>query len=143
MFYKHFGSPTETGQFNFPGACVFWFIGATTKWHQNAKGKWSWTNDMVKTLIDCIKDYRSACKFNTIDFNSHKVRLYEDVRKAMALVYKESDFGPNIVCVLSKPLKEMTKDEYTNTRTSLTKIKAGNSRIKEKLNTYYAWILIM
>ena len=98
---------------------------------------------MVKTLIDCIKYYRSACKFNAIDFNSHKVRLYEDVRKAMALVYKESDFGPNIVCVLSKPLKEMTKDEYTNTRTSLTKIKAGNSRIKEKLNTYYAWILIM
>lgn len=98
---------------------------------------------MVKILIDCIKDYRSVCKFNVIDFNSYKVRLYEDVRKVMVLVYKESDFGFNIVCVFLKFFKEMIKDEYINIRIFLIKIKVGNSRIKEKLNIYYVWILIM
>lgn len=38
---------------------------------------------MVKTLIDSVKEFKSTCKFN-----SDKVRLYEEVRKAMALFTK-------------------------------------------------------
>ena len=54
-----------------------------------AQGKWSWTIEMVKTLIDYVKEFKSTCKFNSIDFNSDKVRLYEEVRKAMALFTKK------------------------------------------------------
>ena len=104
-----------------------------------AKSKWSCTNDMVKALIDCVKDYKSTCEFNAIDFNSDKVRLYEEVRKAMALVFEESDFGPNVVCAPSKPVKEMTEDEYTIYKNILDKdksmIKVGYNRIKEKLKS--------
>ena len=82
---------------------------------------------------------KSACEFNSIDFNSDKVRLYEEVRKAMALVYEESDFGPNEVCAPSKPVKEMTEDEYKVYKNILDKdksmIKLGYNRIKEKLKS--------
>ena len=49
---------------------------------------------MVKSLIDCEKEFKSTCEFNSVDFNGDKVKLYEEVRKAMALFYEESDFGP-------------------------------------------------
>jgi len=95
--------------------------------------------EIVKTLIDCVKEYKSACEFNSIDFNSDKVRLYEEVRKAMALIYEESDFGPNEVCAPSKPVKEMTDDKYTVYKNILDKdksmIKLGYNRIKEKLKS--------
>jgi len=40
---------------------------------------------MVRSLIECVKDFKSSCEFN--DFNSDKVRLYEEVRKATTLHY--------------------------------------------------------
>ena len=45
---------------------------------------------MVKSLIDCVKEYKNTCEFNSIDFNSNKLKLYEEVRKRMALIYEES-----------------------------------------------------
>ena len=44
-----------------------------------SKDKWSWTSEMVKTLIDCVNESKSTCKFNSFDFNSDKVKLYERV----------------------------------------------------------------
>ena len=32
------------------------------------------------TLIDCVKDYKSRTDFNSINFKSGKVRLYEEVK---------------------------------------------------------------
>ena len=94
---------------------------------------------MVKSLIDCVKEFKSTCEFNSIDFNSDKVKLYEEVRKGMASIYEESDFGPNEVCVPSKPVKEMTEDEYKVYKSILDKdksmIKLGYNRIKEKLKS--------
>ena len=103
-----------------------------------AGAKWSWTNLMGKSLIDCVKEYKRACEFNSVDFNSDKVKLYEEVRKRMAAIY-ESDFGPNEVCLPSKPVKEMTEDEYKVYKNILDKdkgmIKLGYNRIKEKLKS--------
>ena len=65
---------------------------------------------MVKSLIDCLKEFKSTFKFNSVDFNSDKVKLSEEVRKAMALFYEESDFGPKDVHSPAKPVKEMTED---------------------------------
>ena len=70
--------------------------------------------------------------------SSDKVKLYEEVRKRMAAIY-ESDFGPNEVCLPSKPVKEMTEDEYKVYKNILDKdkgmIKLGYNRIKEKLKS--------
>ena len=63
---------------------------------------------MVRSLIDCVKDFKSSCEFNSVDFNSDKVRLYEEVRKALASHYEEKDFGPKIVRAPPKPVKDMT-----------------------------------
>ena len=38
------------------------------------------------------------------------MKLYEEVRKRLAAIL-ESVFGPNDVCVPSKPVEEMTEDE--------------------------------
>jgi len=59
----------------------------------SSKVKWSGTNDIVRSLIDCVKDFKSSCEFNSVDFNSDKVRLYEEVRKAMASHYEEKDLA--------------------------------------------------
>ena len=40
---------------------------------------------MVRSLIECVKDFKSSCEFNSVDFNRDKVRLYEEVKKAMDL----------------------------------------------------------
>ena len=98
-----------------------------------AKSKWTWTNDMVKALIDCVKDYKSTCEFNAIDFNSDKVRLYEEVREAMALVFEESDFGPNVVCAPSKDDRRRVYKNILDKDKSM--IKLGYNRIKEKLKS--------
>ena len=104
-----------------------------------SKAKWLWTNEMVKHLIDCVKEYKSTCEFNSIDFNSDKVKLYDEVRKAMALLYEESDFGPKEVSAPQKPVKEMNDDEYKVYKSVADKekqiIKNGYKRIKEKLKS--------
>ena len=101
-----------------------------------SKAKWLWTNEMVKHLIDCVKEYKSTCEFNSVDFNSNKVKLYE-ARKTMALLYEESDFGPKEVSAPQKPVKEANKDEYKANKSIADKekqmIKNGYKQIKEKL----------
>ena len=77
-----------------------------------SKAKWLWTNEMVKRLIYCVKEYKSICEFISVNFNSDKVKLYDEVRKAMALLYEESDFGPKEVSAPQKLVKEMNEDEY-------------------------------
>ena len=105
----------------------------------SSKVKWLWTNDMVRSLIDCVKDFKSSCEFNSVDFNSDKVRLYEEVRKAMASHYEEKDFGPKIVRAPPKPVKDMIEDEYKAYKSMLDKdkgmIRVGYNRIKEKLKS--------
>ena len=88
-----------------------------------------------RLLIECVKDFKSSCEFNSVD--SDKVRLYEEVRKAMASHYEEKDFGPKIVRAPPKSVKDMTEDEYKEHKSMLDKdkgmIRVGYNRIKEKL----------
>ena len=60
---------------------------------------------MVKHLIDCVKECKSICEFNSVDFNSDKLKLYDEVRKAMTLLYEERDFGLKEVSAPQKPVK--------------------------------------
>ena len=67
--------------------------------------KWTWTPEIIDTLITIVKDNKSLCEFNGTDFDRDKVQLYNDVRKLMAQVY--SDFGPLEV---TKPWKSIEED---------------------------------
>ena len=82
----------------------------TAKSYKNKKSqskivkKWTWTPEMVVTLITTVKEYKSLSEFNETDFDGDKVQLYNDVRKSMAQVY--SDSGPVEV---TKPRKSIKK----------------------------------
>ena len=78
---------------------------------------------MVQSLIECVKHFKSSCEFNSVDFNSDKVRLYEEVRKAMASHYEEKDLRPKIVHAPPKPVKDMNADEYKEYKSMLDKDK--------------------
>ena len=99
---------------------------------------WSWSliMIMIETLIKGLKEYKSVCEFNSIDFNVDKVKLYEEVRKVVASMHP-SDFGPVEAIKPGKPVKEMTKVEYENYKSmyndDLKEIKIGYKRTKEKM----------
>ena len=100
--------------------------------------KWSWSPQMVESLINGLKEYKSICEFNSIDFNADKVKLYEEVRKIVASSHP-NNFGPLEAYKPKKPLKEMTKEEYECYRNAhsicLKEIKIGYERIKEKIKS--------
>ena len=72
---------------------LWWFFSikmaaneVTAKSYKNKKSqskivkKWTWTPEMVDTLITTVKEYKSLCDFNGTDFHGDKVQLYNDVR---------------------------------------------------------------
>ena len=97
--------------------------------------KWTWTPEMVDTLITTVKEYKSLCGFIGTDFDGDKVQLYKDVRKSMAQVC--SDFGPVEVTKLWKSIKEMNEEEVSvykkGEQEGQNLIKQGYGRVKEKL----------
>ena len=101
--------------------------------------KWSWYLTMIETLINGLKEYKSVCEFNCIDFNVDKVKLYEEVRTIVASIHP-SDFGAVEAIKPGKPVKVMTKVEYENYKSmyndDLKEIKIGYKRIKEKIKSF-------
>ena len=43
--------------------------------------RWAFTSAMIECLINCLKQYKCLCEFNSVDFNPDKVQLYEKVRQ--------------------------------------------------------------
>ena len=115
-------------------------MAANTKKSTTREKKWSWTPEMIESMIESMKDYKSICEFNAIDFNADKVKLYEEIRKAMASKYSaETFFGPVEVCSPEKPVKDMTTEEYSTYKARHNKeaetVKTGYNRIKEKVKS--------
>ena len=113
----------------------------TAKSYKNKKSqskiikKWTWTPEMVDTLITTVKEYKSLCEFNLTDFDGDKIQLYNDVRKSMAQVY--SDFGPVEATKPWKSIKEMNEEEVSvhnkGEQEEQNLIKQGYGQVKEKL----------
>ena len=45
---------------------------------------------MADTLIDCLNDEKSKFEFKVLDFEVDLATLYNNIRKTMAEIYKDS-----------------------------------------------------
>ena len=62
--------------------------------------KWSWTSQAVEILLKYIKESKSKCQFNGMDFEAD-----------LSTMYTEIDFGPEIVQKPGKELHDMNCKE--------------------------------
>ena len=63
----------------------------------------SWTSEQVELVLRYIKDYKTKCDFNGIDFEADLASMYTEIRRCMAVDFPD-DFGPE---VLTEPRKSL------------------------------------
>lgn len=83
--------------------------------------RWVWSDDHVASLLNVLKEYKTLCDFENIDFEADSVKLTENARSALASLYPIDDFGPeNIVEEKSRPLatrgRKRVRDKITKLR---------------------------
>ncbi|KAL9983386.1 hypothetical protein ACROYT_G005549 [Oculina patagonica] len=66
--------------------------------------KWSWKEEYVEALIKEIKDYKTVCDFNAVDFEADLKELYTEVHRRLALRFPV-EFGPDKISIQFRPLK--------------------------------------
>ena len=77
----------------------------------SANKKWSWRDEHVEALIGYMKDYKSLCDFNGIDFEADLKEMYSAVHRSMACRFP-SEFGPEKVTEPTICVKDMSAEEY-------------------------------
>lgn len=77
----------------------------------SANKKWSWRDEHVEALIGYMKDYKTLCDFNGIDFEADLKEMYSAVHRSMACRFP-SEFGPEKVTEPSICVKDMSSEEY-------------------------------
>ena len=77
----------------------------------SANKKWSWRDEHIEVLIGHMKDYKSLCDFNGVDFEADLKELYSAVHRSMACKFP-SEFGPEKVTEPSICMKDMSSVEY-------------------------------
>ena len=77
----------------------------------SANKKWSWKDEHVEALIGYMKDYKTLCDFNGIDFEADLKEMYSAVHRSMACRFP-SGFGPEKVTEPSICVKDMSSEEY-------------------------------
>ena len=108
---------------------------APKKTKKNPKNK-AWSADQVELLLRYLKDFKTKCDFNGIDFEADLASMYTEIRRCMAADFPE-EFGPEVVTEPIKPLKEMSEKEYEAFKkhrdSERTHLKKGYDRVKEKI----------
>ena len=56
-------------------------VGCITTTKKIREEKMEMDDEMIQSLVNALKDYKSICEFNSIDFSTDKVKLYEEVRE--------------------------------------------------------------
>ena len=103
-----------------------------------APSRFQWNKgDKIENLICCLANYKSKMEWNTIDLNADKVKMYEDVREAMAQIYEGEPtfFGPPTITPLPAP-DQVDKQEMADTQRRQKNekvIKKGYTRVQEEL----------
>ena len=93
--------------------------------------KWAWTAEAVKLPLKYIKEYKSKCDFNGVDFEADLLSMYTEVRRCLAVDFP-TDFGPEFCHDPGKDLKDMDNEEYESYRKRLkTRSKKSDLDIKE------------
>ena len=72
---------------------------------------WSWTSEAVEIPLKYIKEFKSKCECNDVDFEADLSTMYAEIRRCMAVDFPE-DFGPDIVQEPGKELNDMNSEEY-------------------------------
>ena len=92
-----------------------------------------WTTEMVDTLIGCLNDEKSKFEFKGLDFEADLVKLYSSIRKKMAEIYKDGQFGvvdvEEIAEGLSTKERALGKTRFESEEKA---IKSAYDRIKTK-----------
>ena len=100
--------------------------------------KWTWTPELVEILLGYIKEYKTQCEFNGLDFEADLQSMYTEVRQCMAS-HSPTEFGPETSSEPIKNIKEMDKNEYEAYRRTLDAekkaVRRGYERIKEKIKS--------
>ena len=98
--------------------------------------KWSWSPEVIEVFLKYIKEYKTKCEFNGVDFEVDLASMYTEVRRCMGIDFPD-DFGPESVSEPTTELTDMESDEYELYRKKLdeqnSKIRIGYQRIKEKV----------
>ena len=55
--------------------------------------QFKWNSEMVKNLINTLKNSKAVCEYQGFDFNADKVRHCEEIRKNFERKYKEYFFS--------------------------------------------------
>ena len=77
---------------------------------KKAKKNKTWTADQVETLLNYLKDYKTKCDFNGVDFEADLTSMYREIHRCMAVDFP-GEFGPEVATESSKPVKSMTDKE--------------------------------
>ena len=97
--------------------------------------RWTWTSDMVETLLLNIVDYKSEKEFEGVDFEAYMIAFYSRLREMMAEMFPPIDFGPKVKKLYHTD--NMTREEILECKrkseTEEKQIKKGYSRVKIKL----------
>ena len=105
---------------------------------QKKAKKFGWTPEAVEVLLKYVKEFKTQCEYNAIDFEADLAKLYTEMRRCMAIEYPE-DFGRESALEPCKNMKNMDVKEYEEYRKELeaqkTKIRTGYQRIKEKIKS--------
>ena len=97
--------------------------------------KWSWSPELIEKLLRYIKEYKTQCEFNGIDFEADLQSLYTELRSCMA-AEDPCEFGPQALSEQKNP-RDMEKAEYETYKSKRDEekklMRKGYDRIKEKV----------
>ena len=72
--------------------------------------KWAWTPEAVEVLLKYIKEYKTKCEFNGVDFEADLSGMYTEVRRCLAVDFPHA-FGPESCHDPGKELEDMDSEE--------------------------------
>ena len=97
--------------------------------------RWTWTSEMVETLLLNIVECKSEKEFEGLDFEADMIAFYSRVREMMAEMFPPTDFGPKAIKLYHTD--NMTTEEILECKrksdTEKKQIKEGYSRVKIKI----------
>ena len=93
--------------------------------------------DKMEEMLQFVREYKSKCEFNGVNFEADLQSLYTEIRRCMATLYPD-DFGPESITAAEISIKDMAKEEYDYFKSvteymEKSNIKKGYEGVKEKI----------
>ena len=90
----------------------------------------------MEEMLQFVREQKSKCEFNGIDFEADLQSLYTETRRCMVTLYPD-DFEPESVTEAEISIKDMAKEEYDDFKSvsdmEKSNVKKGYERVKEKI----------